>query len=283
MQKHRRAAGLAILNLVCCFLLQPFSAVVAEDKGSGDGATLKLTLRSRVEAFKGSGVWDEVSFGKAINPKETAIIICDMWDKHWCESATKRCAALARKIDPVLKSARAQGMLVIHAPSETMDFYKDAPQRKRILEMPRATPPKTIELPTEPALPIDDSDGGCDDAEATKFFKAWSRQHEAITIGEMDLISDNGAEVYSALQKHGVKNLLVMGVHTNMCVLGRSFAIRQMTKWGVRCILVRDLTDAMYNPRKAPFVSHAEGTELVIQHIEKYWCPSITSDQLSAK
>ena len=22
------------------------------------------------------------------NPKETAIVICDMWDKHWCAGAT---------------------------------------------------------------------------------------------------------------------------------------------------------------------------------------------------
>jgi hypothetical protein len=42
---------------------------------------------------------------------------------------------------------------------------------------------------------------------------------------------------------------------------------------GVRCNLVRDLTDAMYNPARRPFVSHDHGTELVIEHIEKYWRP----------
>ena len=50
-----------------------------------------------------------------------------------------------------------------------------------------------------------------------------------------------------------------------------------MSKWGVRCILIRDLTDAMYNPKRAPNVSHAQGTELVIEHIEKYWAPTTTS------
>jgi len=48
----------------------------------------------------------------------------------------------------------------------------------------------------------------------------------------------------------------------------------------LRCILVRDLTDAMYNPASRPFVSHAQGTELVIQHIERYWAPSVTSNEL---
>jgi hypothetical protein len=71
-----------------------------------------------------------------------------------------------------------------------------------------------------------------------------------------------------------------MGVHTNICILNRGFGIRQMTKLGFQVALVRDLTDAMYDPRKKPFVSHTRGTELVIEHIEYKWCPSITSEDL---
>jgi hypothetical protein len=33
----------------------------------------------------------------------------------------------------------------------------------------------------------------------------------------------------------------------------------------------------MYDPRDKPVVSHEQGTELVIQHIEKYWCPTVLS------
>ena len=36
----------------------------------------------------------------------------------------------------------------------------------------------------------------------------------------------------------------------------------------------------MYDPRQPPYVSHTRGTELVIEHIEKYWCPSIESADL---
>ena len=53
-----------------------------------------------------------------------------------------------------------------------------------------------------------------------------------------------------------------------------------VSSWGVRCVLVRDLTDAMYNPQKAPYVSHERGTELVVEYIEKYWCPSILREDL---
>jgi len=55
-----------------------------------------------------------------------------------------------------------------------------------------------------------------------------------------------------------------------------------LTRLGKRCILARDLTDAMYDPKDSPNVSHEQGTELVVQHIEKYWCPTITSEDLLA-
>jgi nicotinamidase-related amidase len=246
------------------------------------GETLQLNLRTRVETFKGSGVWDEVTLHKELHAKETAIILCDVWDNHWCGNAAKRCDLLAHKMVPVLDAARRRGVQIIHAPSDCMGFYKDAPQRKRIQEAPRVEPPKPLTL-TDPPLPIDDSDGGCDDAMPDKEHRAWTRQHAAIPIAENDVISDNGNEVYSFLKQHGIKNLIIMGVHTNMCVCNRSFAIKQMTKWGIRCVLARDLTDSMYNPKKAPFVSHDAGTELVVQHIEKYWCPTILSSDVTAE
>jgi nicotinamidase-related amidase len=203
-----------------------------------------------------------------------------MWDDHWCKSASARCAELAKKADPVLKACRERGMTIIHAPSDCMKFYEDHPARKRMLAV------KKVELPKEkdvkcPSLPIDDSDGGCDDATPAKQFKAWTREHPAISIdADKDYISDNGHEVYSLMKEKGLTTILVMGVHTNMCVLNRSFAIKQMVKWGVQTYLVRDITDTMYNPKMKPMVPHEKGTELVIEFIETYWCPTIESKQL---
>ncbi len=262
--------------------LSSFAAVATAIVLAGATGYMDVTLRSRVEAFRGSGEWHEARVAGRLSPAETALIICDMWDDHWCRTAAERTEIIAKKAAPVIDLARERGILIIHAPSDTMDFYKDAPQRRRIFEIPKVEPPAALQL-AEPPLPIDDSDGGCDTPNNALpvHYKAWSRQHAAIRIGDGDLISDNGAQVYSALKQRGIKNLLIMGVHTNMCVLNRSFAIRQMTKWGVRCILIRDLTDALYNPARRPFVSQAAGTQLVIEHIERHWAPSITSEELS--
>jgi len=53
-----------------------------------------------------------------------------------------------------------------------------------------------------------------------------------------------------------------------------------MVKQGFHVVLARDLTDAMYDPREKPYVSHTRDTELVVEHIEKYWCPSISGEDL---
>lgn len=236
-----------------------------------------ITVPIRTEAI-GSG---QQTQQEELDPARTAIILCDLWDKHWCRGATSRVAGLVEKINPVLRAARAKGVLVIHAPSETMAFYQDAPQRKAMLAIPAVAPPAG-KAPAAPKLPIDDSDGGCD-TEGDKFYKAWTRQHAALEIGPNDLISDKGEEVYSALRLRGIRHLLVAGVHTNMCILNRSFAIRQMTHWGVRCILLRDLTDAMYDPKDAPHVSHDQGTGLVVGYIEKNFAPTMLSTDLVAR
>lgn len=242
-------------------------------------AAEKVPLRSRAQVFKGADEWQEVRTEYTLDPQRTAIIICDMWDNHWCTGATQRVNEMVKRMDPVVQAARKKGILIVHAPSDTMDFYKDDPRRQLMKELERVKPATVKEI-AAPPLPIDDSAGGCDTGE--KMYKAWKRQHAGLSIGPQDLISDNGEEIYSALKLRGRTDVLIMGVHTNMCILNRSFAIKQMSKWGVKPILVRDLTDAMYDPKARPFVSHEEGTELVIQHIEKYWCPTALSRDVLA-
>jgi type 1 glutamine amidotransferase len=50
-----------------------------------------------------------------------------------------------------------------------------------------------------------------------------------------------------------------------------------MARNGKNVVLVRDLTDTMYNPQRWPFVTHHVGTDRIVEHIEKYVCPTITS------
>ena len=94
--------------------------LMAEDNKLG------LTLRSRSKeapkrAAEANAEWET---GK------TALIICDMWDDHWCESAARRVGELAGPMNKMVKAAREKGIFIIHAPSSVVSFYDDTPQRK---------------------------------------------------------------------------------------------------------------------------------------------------------
>jgi nicotinamidase-related amidase len=211
-----------------------------------------------------------------------------MWDTHTCSLSAQRVAVMAPRMNQVISAARSLGVMIVHAPSDTMKFYEGTPWRQRMQRSPLASAPTPIlSCPREPEesrnFPIDDTAGGCDDPILKKRTGPypWTRQHPAIDIIGFDGVSDNGQEIYNFCKQEGITNIALMGVHTNICILNRSFGIRQMTRLGFQVVLARDLTDAMYDPRKRPFVSHARGTELVVEHIEAKWCPSILGDDLT--
>jgi len=233
---------------------------------------------------------------------KTAVIVCDVWDLHHCLNAVRRLEEFGPRLNEVLVEARRRGAVIVHSPSDCMDAYQDHPARRRAIAAPRADAlPEDIEnwcsrIPAEERAdyPIDQSDGGEDDdpnehaAWAAKL-KAmgrnpgmpWKTQSSMISIdAERDYISDRGDEVWNVLEHRGIRNVILTGVHTNMCVLGRPFGLRQMSRNGKNVVLMRDMTDTMYNPKRWPYVDHLTANDLIVSHIERFVCPTITSDQL---
>jgi len=269
---------------------------------AADDSVFSLSARSRTAAKLpwGNG-YRLVNRPMKWQARQTAVIVCDMWDLHHCLNATRRGTEMAPRMNNLLKLARRHGATIIHAPSSCMNTYKDHPARKRAQAVPKSKSlPDEIgkwcyKIPAEEkgVYPLDQTDGGEDDdlaehrAWAKKLEKMgrnpkapWKSQTDMLEIADEDYISDNGEEVWSIMEQKGLKNVILLGVHTNMCVLGRPFGLRQMSKNGKNVVLVRDMTDTMYNPKRWPFVSHFQGTSLIVEHIEKFVCPTITSDQL---
>ncbi len=257
---------------------------------------LSLTLQSR----NATGTKQSVS--EQWMPQHTAIIVCDMWDLHHCKNAVTREGEMAPRMNEVLEKARSEGVLIIHAPSDCMKPYEGTKARERAKSAPQSVrlPDKISEwckkIPAEEqaVYPLDQTDGGEDDdlvehAAWAKELEAkglnpkapWTKQIDILRIDQdKDAISDSGVEIWNLLEARGIQNVILMGVHLNMCVSGRPFGLRQMAKNGKHVVLMRDLTDTMYNPQRWPFVSHIQGTDIFIKHIESLICPTITSDQL---
>lgn len=218
-----------------------------------------------------------------------AVIICDMWDAHHCVSAARRVADLAPRMNTVVADLRAGGALIIHAPADCVGFYADSPARRRALAAPYAPAPvpfawNTWNWEREERLPSTLTDPGpcscdtpdpCNDGQPPH---PWTRQIASIDIAPSDAVSDDGQEVWNLLQLNKVAHVVLMGVHANICVLSRAYGIRQLVYLGMRPILCGDLTDSFHrDPR-----GHDWGTQTMLRHVERYWCPVQSSTDLRA-
>jgi len=246
---------------------------------------LPVTVQKRVPV-NGTDSFTVVKVTQQWNPQETAVIICDMWDQHWCKGATRRVAELAPEMNKVLHSARDKGFLIVHAPSECMKFYEDYPQRKAATKYAERKD-YYIEgsglLPSEKnaVWPIDQSNEGCNDTPRCEVYSPWKKQIELIDIRSNDVISDSGPELLGLFKERGIRRIILMGVHTNMCVINRSFGLRSMARNGMQVTLMRDMTDLMYDERQHPYVNHFEGLGLMVEYIEKYVAPTMVSTDLT--
>lgn len=274
---------------------KPAAANSAAANRPAEGSPLVVHKRWRIEA---NGTWVVREAAESWDPRKTAVIVCDVWDSHHCLNAVRRVEEMAPRMNRVLHAARDKGVLVIHAPSSCMAAYEGHPGRERAKAAPTAANlPADIgewcrKIPAEEKVvyPVDQTDGGEDDdpAEHTAWHQRlaglgrnprspWKAQIDALDITADDAISDSGVEIWNLLEQRGIANVVLLGVHTNMCVLGRPFGLRQLAKNGKNVVLMRDMTDTMYNPLRWPYVTHYVGTERIVEHIERVVCPTVTS------
>ena len=263
---------------------------------------LRLQLRAQTPVAPDSVAFQTRLRDEQWDPKATAVIVCDVWDYHHCRNAVDRLEEFGPRLNEVVRRARQLGATIIHAPSDCMPSYAEHPARVRTLSVPCAAKmPENVDqwcslVPAErnAAYPIDQSDGGEDDdpevhARWAAQLKSlgrnpampWQRQSDMIEIdGAVDFLSDRGDEVWNILQARGIRHVILTGVHLNMCVLGRPFGLRRMVLGGKQVVLLRDMTDTMYDPTSWPYINHFTANDRLVDHVERYVCPTITSDQL---
>ena len=132
----------APLFLVLVLLSGCASSIQSTPKSEASKKTLSLHLRSRIAADSNTArtkenlaTWD---------PKRTAIIVCDMWNDHWCKSAAARVEEMIEPMNRTLDAARAQGVFIIHAPSSVTSFYNGTAARELARKAPHAPTPHPL-------------------------------------------------------------------------------------------------------------------------------------------
>jgi nicotinamidase-related amidase len=207
-----------------------------------------------------------------VDPRNVGVVVVDVWNWHWCKTSTARVGALVPRMNRVLSAARGMGMTVFLCPTDVADNYVGTPQVESalaapLLPMPAGTP---LQCPAAP------DGGGCTcGRERCQGNYGWDAMHPDLVIGVADLMPNDAHLLYSLCQQRGITHLIYVGVHTQVCLLGKSVGLRAMTEAGFRCVLARDLTDAhgLYDPVKG--ITPDDFTTNVVAHFEKHLSPTI--------
>jgi hypothetical protein len=118
-----------------------------------------------------------------------------------------------------------------------MAYYEASPARQRAMLAPDVDAPVPFdwqdwepdELTHLPVTLTDPGSCSCSGPEPCGDQRCvWTRQTPLIDILEIDAITDDGHELFNVLEQRGITDLVIMGVHTNACVLGRPYGIRQL-------------------------------------------------------
>jgi hypothetical protein len=209
-----------------------------------------------------------------IDPTQTAIIIVDMWNSHWCMTAAERVAAMTPRMNQVLEIARRIGMQIIWNPSDVVTAYSGYPQYERAIAAEERKAPRWRDaLDVRFQAPY----GKCMCGPGIHCHGnyGWDAMHPDLHIGEEDLISSSTDEIYSLLVAGNRTRLIYMGVHTNMCVFGKPGALSSMWSAGFDCLLARDLNDAYtaYEPERA--YTPERGTTEINDQLQQAGIPGV--------
>ena len=203
-----------------------------------------------------------------------AVLVIGLWSGHHCAEADRILHELCPKVNVFLKKCRNNNMKVIFGSLSLTKLPKYAPLKNNMKNIPYA---RLIDKGMSfPPLPFDDSDGGIV-SRNLNFSRVGVDIHPSIEIFDTDAMSDNCKEILNYLHYHNIKHLMVLGAHTNMCVLDRAYGIKNLSRYGFPMSIVRDLTDPMVNPDGILVKDRQDASEQIIRFIEQHFCPSVDS------
>ena len=264
MNQMKKISSVVLTRLAICLTLVGVFLPMS-------GLSLTLEMQSRDPITGAITLQDE-----KVDPNRIGVIAVDVWNFHWCKTATMRVDAFVPRMNKALEAARALGMKVMLCPSDVVENYAGYPQREVIFALPNVMAPKVMDVTCPP---VPDAGGCACGSERCAVNYGWDGMHPDLMIGEGDLMPDTQAEVYAICQKYGLTHLIYLGFHTQVCLLGKPMGLRAMTEAGLKCVLARDMTDAHpgYDPSRdfTPDLNTAQ----VVEHFEKHLAPTIHFQQ----
>jgi hypothetical protein len=199
------------------------------------------------------------------------VVVVDIWNWHWCKTAAARIGSFVPRLNHCLHALRQLGAQVYLCPTDVADAYVGTPQREKALSIDVLPLPEAVstECPRPPNGP------GCACLLRCRGNYGWNGMHPGLDIGENDVMPNSREVLYTLAKRRGITHLLYLGVHTQVCLLGKDVGLRNMKALGFECILGRDLTDSHPDYDPARGIDPDDLTARTVAHFERYLCSTV--------
>ncbi len=252
--------------------------------GSSRGDDLSLQFRKQVEVENRHEALPHPHDPGHVGREENRRDLCDMWDDHYCRNSARVSPRWPAHERGGEKGPRRRS-LIIHCPSGCMNFYAETPQRK-LAQSARGLG-TTIPLEgwchldsrSEPEMPVK--------SDQLRRLRRTARQGPLLQPPDRNPRDRAGGrhlridEAFFLMKHRGVENVLIMGVHTTCaCSAAPSDPPARAPGHERRPRPRHDRLDVQ--SAEPPYVNHFTGNDLILSHVERHWCPTVTSGRSSA-
>jgi nicotinamidase-related amidase len=213
-----------------------------------------------------------------VDPRKVAVLAIDVWHYHWCRTWRTRAGSLIPRFNYSFDAARKLGMTFVFSPTNAMRDLNESSQRQNTLALPTHPLPALAKLkdPYPSALRFGMCECGLGDD--CFYTNNVNNQHPDLKMMPDDYIALTQQDAYNVLRHRGITHIIYTGFATNMCLWGKPTGMKYMRQFGFRCMVARDLTEAMTRYAEESF-NPTRGTLEVIELIERELAPTISMEQ----
>ena len=214
---------------------------------------------------------------ESVDPAKVAVFAIDCWGYHWCRTWRNRASSLMPRFNYSFDAARQLGMTFLFSPTNAMRDMNDLPQRKNTLALPDQPLPALANL--EDRYPGALRFGMCecglgDDCHYTNNV---NNQHPDLRMQGDEYLALTQQEAFNVLKHRNITHIIYTGFATNMCLWGKPTGMKYMRQFGFRCMVARDLTEAITRYAEESF-NPTQGTLEVLELIERELAPTISME-----
>ena len=203
----------------------------------------------------GFGGWNKADV--PIEPERTAVLVMHAWKVPDYEAHMRHLEYLSRanaiirdKFPPFLQAVRSKGIRLIHIAGGFEHVLPTLPGYQRITGKYPAAQVQEIELSKEMKHLCEKHwslVGAQNDDYAAQFERAYAEYDLAVKpLDDEDVVVAEN-QLFSLCCEHGIEHLIYTGFAVNACLLSARCGMVDMSRHGLMCSVVGDLTTAVEN------------------------------------